>query len=108
MNIKEKSINNIFSGTITRQFDKKNLFITTIEISDDKFCQILISYETIVGVLVNRVWLLLSNRYSATTSRQLSYIRRELPLAESSETVNKSELIRYIPEKLRGYFISYS
>lgn len=62
-NIKEQ-----FRTQDVKQVGSKQLFV----VQDT----LLVSYRTVVGVQYNNTWYLASCKYSATTSRQLSYFNR--------------------------------
>jgi hypothetical protein len=69
-----------------QQIDNKNLYI-----GDDKY---LVSYKTIVGVLVAGTWLLTTDKYSVTTSRQMTQFASN----HTCKRVSQAELETYLQD----------
>lgn len=67
-----------------QQIGNKNLYI-----GDGKY---LISYKTIVGVLHEGVWLLTTDKYSRTTSKQLT----QFSYKRTVKRVSQAELETYL------------
>lgn len=60
-----------FNCSEVKQIDSKQLFIIT---KDNE--QFLVSYFTIVGKVIGGRWHVTTEKYSVTTTRQLSYFAR--------------------------------
>ena len=70
MRITVQSIMNTFNVARdkVKQLDSKQLFIVDLPTG-----RVLVSYKTIVGAFTDNIWYLTRERYSVTTSRQLSW-----------------------------------
>lgn len=66
-----KTIQELYPAATIKQVDSKQMFIITVS-SRSK----LLSYKTIVGLLVDDVWMLTPNKHSRTTSKQLTQFAR--------------------------------
>jgi hypothetical protein len=71
MSVTIKTIQGLYPHAIVKQVDSKQMFIITVP-SGTK----LLSYKTIVGLLLNDVWMLTPNKHSRTTSKQLTQFAR--------------------------------
>ena len=69
MSITIKDICNQFgvSKNLVEQIGHKQLFIVTIN-----NCRLLVSYQTVIGKLLNGKWYITKEKFSCTTSKQIT------------------------------------
>ena len=70
---------NFPSATKINQIGAKQLFTCTIN-----GCNYLISYKTVVGIIVDDVWMLTPHKHSRTTSKQLTVFSYDNPVKIAS------------------------
>lgn len=78
--VTKQNIINRFSATNVTQIGRKQLFTACVD-----NCTVLISYYTIVGRHIAGTWYLTTEKYSVTTSKQMSQFAL-------------SELVQYVPD----------
>lgn len=67
MNVKEHTKLNQFNANHVKQIKSKNLYVAEY----DSY-KLLISYNTIIGILQGETWQVTTKKYSTTTSRQIT------------------------------------
>jgi hypothetical protein len=102
MGVKLSTILENYPDFIGRQIGFKQLFVLT---KKDNTLKLLVSYHTIVGFTIGNVWWLTSNKYSRTTSKQLSQFARSKDvryLPQSEDNLTLSSIQQLLKETYLG------